>query len=222
MRIRQARIIAIAAALVLAGCANNQQITETSVAETTPSSSTSAADDSTPQTSTSEPTGQRDSPDAVATRVVARNQDLMYANSQEVQQLIELDTTNRGNRALNELVGEQLAPLRVALAQAPPATTWYAVRPLSVAIEEQTDTTAKVSVWSIEVFSREAFLDPETWWWITDLELVNQNGTWLVDSYSQRPGPVAAPGTDHWPTSAVDLNLQLESHTLIFNDTTQQ
>ena len=222
MRIQSARIIAITAALVLAGCANNQQITESSVAETPPSSSSPATDDPTPQANTTQQTpDQTNTLETVATRVIARNQDLMYANSAQVQELIALDTTNRGNRALNEIVREQLAPLRAALAQAPPATTWYAVRPLSIAIEEQTDTTAKVSVWSIEVFSREAFLDPEAWWWITDLELINENGTWLVDNYTQRPGPVAAPGTDHWPTSAIDLNTQLERHTLIFNDTTQ-
>ena len=222
MHIRTARIIAITAALVLAGCGNDQQITESAVAEETPSSSVPATADPTPLANTpAETPAQNNTPQTVAARVVARGQDLMYANTTEIQQIIELDTTENGSRALNEIVRKQLAPLRTALAEAPPATTWYAVRPLTVAVEEQTDTTASVNVWSIEVFSREAFLDPEAWWWITDIELVNDNGTWLVDSYDQRPGPVAAPGTDHWPTSAVDLNTQLEGHALIFNESNQ-
>ena len=219
MRIHTARIIAIATALVLAGCANNQQITESSVADTAPSSVTTATDDTASQsTPTSEP-DNTNTPEGVATRVVARNQDLMYANSEQIQQLIELDTTETGNRALNDIIRTQLVPLRTALADAPPATTWYVVRPLTTNVEELTATTASVSVWSVEIFSREGFVDPEAWWWITDLELVNQDGTWLVDSYNQRPGPVAAHGENHWPTTAADLNTQLENHTLISNGT---
>ena len=220
MRIHKARIIAIATALVLAGCANDQQITESSVAEPAPSSVTSATDDTaSPPTPAPDLETAHNTPQAVASRVVARSQDLMYANSEQIQQLIEIDTTNNGSRQLNDIIRTQLAPLRIALDEAPPATTWYAVRPLSTAIEEQTDTTASVSVWSVEIFSREGFVDPEAWWWITDLELVNQDGTWLVDSYNQRPGPVAAPGENHWPTTAADLNTQLENHTLISNGT---
>lgn len=197
------RHIAFAAALVLAGCANDQQTITESSAATTPS--VPAADDSQP--ATDQPT-----PDLVAINVVARAQELMYANNDEVQALISIDTTNQGNRQLNEIVQQQLAPLRTALAQAPPADTWYLVRPLSSTITEQTNTTATVSVWSVELFSRNGFVDPETWWWITDIQLVNQNGEWLVDSYSQRPGPVAAPGEDHWPATAHDLDDQLEGH----------
>lgn len=206
MLISTLRILALAMALVLAGCGNDPTTTEESAADTTTSPQTSAADDSAPQTET---------PQHVATRVVARSQEIMYASSDEIQQLIRLDTTDTGRLELNDIVRNQLAPVRAFLADATPGTTWYLVRPLTTDIDQHTDTTATVTVWSMELFSREGFTNPETWWWLTELEMVNENGQWLVHSYHQTPGPAAQPGTDHWPSSAAELDAELDGHRLI-------
>ena len=206
MLISTLRTLALATALVLAGCGNNPTTSEQSAADTTTSPQTSAADNPAPQTQT---------PQHIATRVVARSQELMYANSDEIQQLITRDTTNTGRRELNNIVQNQLAPLRAFLANATPATTWYLVRPLTAQVDEQTATTATVTVWSMELFSREGLTNPETWWWLTELEMVNENGQWLVHRYQQNPGPAAQPGTDHWPSSATELDTQLKGHQLI-------
>ena len=57
------------------------------------------------------------------------------------------------------------------------------------------------------------------WFWFTDIDLVtNPDGDWLVDTYTQRPGPVAAPGEGHWPTTAIDMDTQLEGHRLLQPD----
>jgi len=213
MRIRTRAHIAVlvGVALTAVGCA--QQTPELSATDTvTPSTTIVVADSSTgpPETSPDPNT-----PEIVAARVVARNQDIVYATSDEIQNLIAIDTTENGRDELNDLVADRVAPLRAGLTQLPPATTWYLVRPLTTTVEEQTTTTASVVVWSTTIFSRQALADPEVWFWLTDIDLVNDNGQWLVDTYNQRPGPVAAPGEGHWPTTAVDLDTQLEGHTLL-------
>lgn len=213
MRIRTRALIAVlvGVALTAVGCA--QQSPELSATDTVTPSTTIVADSSTgaPQTS-SDP----DTPEVVAARVVARNQDIVYATSDDIQDLIAIDTTDNGRAELNDLVAERVAPLRAGLTQLPPATTWYLVRPLTTTVEEQTNTTASVVVWSTTIFSRQALADPEVWFWLTDIDLVlSDTGQWLVDTYNQRPGPVAAPGEGHWPTTAVDLDTQLEGHTLL-------
>lgn len=221
IRNRAFTAVLLGVALTAIGC--TQQPPELSVTDTvTPSTQvvTDSSADADPQpeviveaanTTTIDP----NTPIAVAARVVARSQDIVYATSNEIQQLIALDTTNNGRDILNDLVAERVAPLRAGLAQLPAATTWYIVRPLTATIEDQTNTTASVTVWSTTIFSRQGLADPETWYWFTDIDLVNTNGQWLVDTYEQRPGPVAAPGKDHWPTTATDIDIQLQGHRLL-------
>lgn len=212
IRTRALKAVLLGVALTAVGCA--QQATELSATDTVTPSTTIVADSSTATQTITATTAN--TPEQVAARVVARNQDIVYATSDEIQELIAIDTTDNGRNELNDLVAERVAPLRAGLTQLPPATTWYLVRPLTTTIEEQTDTTASVVVWSTTLFSRQALADPEIWFWLTDIDLVrNDNGQWLVDTYNQRPGPVAAPGEGHWPTTAVDLDNQLEGHTLL-------
>lgn len=223
MRIRTRALIAtlLGVSLLAVGCASQQppelSATDTAIPTTQVVADSSAVADPQQQTNT-ETTSHPNTPTAVATRVVARNQEILYATSDEIQDLIALDTTNNGRNTLNDLVAERIAPLRARLAELPAATTWYIVRPLTATIEEQTATTATVTVWSTTIFSRQDLLDPEAWYWLTDITLINTNGQWLVDTYNQRPGPAAAPGQDHWPTTATDLDTQLEGHQLLDPD----
>lgn len=216
MRIRTTAIaLLLGVALTAVGCANKApelSVTDTVTPSTQPVADSSAAPANTNQIDLT------NSPTAAATRVVARNQDLLYATSDEIQTLIAIDTTDNGRDQLNDLVAERLSPLRAALTQLPAATTWYIVRPLTVNVETQTDTTANVTVWSTTLFSRAGLVDPEAAYWLTDITLVNTNGQWLVDTYDQRPGPVARPGEEHWPTTANDMDIQLQGHRLLTPD----
>ena len=210
--------ILIGVSLHATGCA--QQSPELSARDTVSSSTPLVVDSSgspqiaSDQTPVSPPPPNETAAD-VAARIVSRNQEILYATSEQIQELIAIDTTTDGRDELNSLIADRIAPLRAFISQQPPATTWYIVRPLTVTVEEQTESTAKVVVWSTTIFSRQAVADPEIWFWLTDISLVRKDGQWLVNSYTQRPGPVAAPGEDHWPTTAIDLDIQLDGHTII-------
>lgn len=152
-----------------------------------------------------------------ASRFVARSQDMLYADNDELELLISQDTTSTGHRALEVVVRDELSVVREALATAPPATTWFLVRPLTVSVSELDSSagTAVASVWSVQMFSRQAVADPELSFTITDMELLWSQDGWLLDSYSTRPGPAARLLTGQYPATASELESRLEGHRLV-------
>jgi len=153
----------------------------------------------------------------IAAQRVSQTQPMMYSDDAELANIINTATTTRGRAALRMLVDSDLAPVRNALATAPPATTWFLVRPLSVAIPTLDEATgrAETTVWSLQVFSRVGVADPEMLFFETDVVLMWDGSAWLLDGYSVRPGPAARLGPDQYPVTAPELELRLDGHRLI-------
>ncbi len=99
----------------------------------------------------------------VAVAQVSQTQHMLYGDDVELAELTTEGTTPAGRRALRALVDAELAPVRNALATAPPATTWFVVRPLTVKVPvlEPDVGRARTTVWTVELFSRVVVVDPK-------------------------------------------------------------
>lgn len=156
-----------------------------------------------------------------ASRFVARGQDMLYADNDDLTVLISAGTTAAGHRDLELVVRDELAVVREALATAPPASTWFVVRPLTVSVSDLDSVagTASASVWSVQLFSRAGVADPELSFTVTDMSLVWSESGWLVDSYSSRPGPAGRLASGQYPATAAELESRLDGHRLIDAET---
>ncbi len=146
-----------------------------------------------------------------------RMQHMMYANNDELTALLNLDTTDSGERDLRSLVRSDLVGVREALGSAPPATTWFVVRPLTVSVSDLDPTggTATASVWSTQVFSRVGVTDPEQFFSVVDMGLRWDGSTWLLDGFLSRPGPAPRLGLDQYPVTAPELESRLDGHRIL-------
>ena len=119
-----------------------------------------------------------------------------------------------------QLVGE-LAPARSALAEAATLErTWFIVRALTSEVTAfDTDTgVATVEVWTTQIFSRQGVAEPYSVFTTNTLNLAWTDEGWRVTAWSDTPGPTPRLALSEFPSTAAELDRQLDGHRLLHED----
>ena len=152
-------------------------------------------------------------------------QRLLFAESSEIRDLVSAAATPQYLEAFEDELLPELTDVRVALANAAPATTWWTTVPLSlragdVVVTASGSRTVESQVWTVEMFSRAGVADPELSFSIIDMSMEwtgteSGGGVWRITRWAKDVGPAPGLATSVLPTSASELDDVLAGHRLV-------
>ncbi len=232
-------VFVAAVMLVGAGCSTTSP--ESGAPPTTPGARQPAATINARDTATTSPILNTDSgSDALPVAVSARAPDkagakvfalevaelpefMFYADNTELTATFQTIFHPDYAAALTEQLIGELAPARAALAEAATLErTWFIVRALSseVTAYDKTAGTAVVEVWATQIFSRQGVAEPYSVFTTNTLNLAWLDGQWRVTGWDDTPGPTPRLALSEFPSTAAELDRQLDGHRLLHEDGT--
>jgi hypothetical protein len=136
---------------------------------------------------------------AAAIDAAAAPQRWLYLTDVEVRaEVLEIATPSAGP-ALAELTVADVAAARADLALSP-GPVWWLVHPLAAHLVSSVAGSAEVEIWTATVLSAVEIAAPQVEFLTVTVDLVWDDGRWLIDAIRDRPGPTPAigPGDDPW------------------------
>jgi len=153
-------------------------------------------------------------PVVAASGFVGMRDDWLYAANDVLEASLRHVITEEDYLELEtQLLHEGLAPMRQALLEHPDLErTWFVTVPLTAEVLNQTETSARVEVWEVQIFSRVSITDPVSTWSIHTLDLTWADDRWQVATWKIEPGPTARIDSRQNATAADDFDEDLAGH----------
>ncbi len=146
---------------------------------------------------------------------------MFYAQNTELTATFETIFHPDYKAALTEQLVGELAPARAALAEAATLErTWFIVRALTseVTAFDSDAGVATVEVWTTQIFSRQGVAEPYSVFSTNTLDIAWTDEGWRVTAWSDTPGPTPRLSLSEFPSTAAELDRQLDGHRLLHED----
>jgi hypothetical protein len=152
--------------------------------------------------------------DAAVAYTATLSQQVLYLEPADAEEAVRAIAAEA---SADSLVADSLAALDRAREPLAGGTgpTWWAVRPLAVKVEAYSPQRARLSVWLVQVLSRQGVAVPQSSWVTETVELVWEDGDWRLWSDTTTAGPTPVLGGSDLPASAAELDSKLTGFVLL-------